>query len=250
MHPAHHHLPNELEYVPANSGLDEFDDESIETRPTGPAGRALQGREEPRVFTVFTVVEQYEPCDIDTPLAPDRQIVTGRGSALRVLGRLAMTVVLVAIPSGAPVGTEGLPIPAPAIAPAARTDQALSPSVTPAPPSALVPALVPSEPVPSARERTPRSPARGEAPRARAEAVSPPPLESLREAFASLNGPFMSFEHCEVRLAAADRAVARCQGVQQGSASGGSPPQPRRVEWTLQFDRAAQRWQMVDATAR
>jgi hypothetical protein len=80
--------------------------------------------------------------------------------------------------------------------------------------------------------------------------VSPPPLESLREAFASLNGPFMSFEHCEVRLAAADRAVARCQGVQQGSASGGSPPQPRRVEWTLQFDRAAQRWQMVDATAR
>jgi hypothetical protein len=247
MHLARHHPAYELEYLPANLGLEEFDDESVEPRRPGRAVRALQGAEDRRLFTV---VEQYEPCDIDTPLAREREADTRHRPSLRLLRRLAMTLVLVGIPSGTPVGTEGLPIPAPAIAPAARTDQALSPSVTPAPPSAPVPALVPSEPVPSARERTPRSPARGEAPRARAEAVSPPPLESLREAFASLNGPFMSFEHCEVRLAAADRAVARCQGVQQGSASGGSPPQPRRVEWTLQFDRAAQRWQMVDATAR
>jgi hypothetical protein len=253
MYPARHHPAYELEYVSANSGLDEFDDESGEAEQPGPAVRALQGVRE---SSVFTVVEQYEPSDIDTPPIREPGIDNGRGPTLRLLRMLAMTVVLVAVPSRTPVGTEGLPGSAIATAArVARTDQAPPSSLvtsTPlsAPVSAPVPAPATSEPPANVTNRPPPSPARVEVPRARAETVSPPALESLREAFASLNGPFMSFEHCQVRLASADRAVARCQGIRNEAAPGESPPQARRVEWTLEFDRADQRWRMVDAAAR
>ena len=249
MYPARHHPAYELEYLPANSGLEEFDDENSEAEPPGPAVRALQGAGGSRLFTV---VEQYEPSEIDTPLAGVHRIRAGHGPAVRVARMLAMTVVLVAIPTGTPVVTEGLPDPVIAtVVPAAPRDEALpSRAVTPIPPSAPVPTPATSEPPASDTNRPAPSPAKAEAPRARAETVSPPPLESLREAFASLNGPFMSFEHSEVRLASANRAVARCQGVQNEATPGESFPQPRRVEWTLEFDRADQRWRMVDAAAR
>ena len=223
MHLARHQPPSELQYLPANTGLDEFDDEGGEVQRTA---RALQGPEELRLFTV---VEQYEPWDIDTPLGREQSVGAGQGSPLRLLRRLAMTVALVAIPSGTPVETEGLPSPViVAVAPAAPSE--------PLPPPPVEAPTLPPVPVP-APATTPEPPA-------------PPSLESLREAFAGLNGPFMSFDHCQVRLASANRVVARCQGVQNEAAAEGSPPQPHRVEWTLEFNQAEQRWQMVDAAAR
>ena len=75
-------------------------------------------------------------------------------------------------------------------------------------------------------------------------------LASLRKAFAGLDGPFMTFEHCEVRLASADRAVARCQGTRSEADSEDGSPRQRHVEWTLDFDRAEERWLIVDAAAR
>lgn len=243
MHPAHY-PPQEPEYLPANSALDEFDDEGIEAGPPAPTQRALPKSKDSRVFTV---VEQYEPADIDT-LIREQEVGFARRPGLRLLRRLAMTAVLVAIPSGTPVDTEGLPRPVSAsVAPAAQW-----------PPASVETRTLPSAPTSATSEppavdeaREPRSPERKVSrPAVRAEVVSPPSLESLREAFAGLNGPFMSFEHCEVRLASADRAVARCQGVQNAAPPEGTPARPQRVEWTLEFDRTEQRWQMVDAAAR
>jgi hypothetical protein len=165
--------------------------------------------------------------------------------------------VLVAIPSGTPVGSKGLPDPmtlsaapaaasaVPAAAPATHPDQFLAtPVVTRTPP----PTRAGNESG-SNWKPTPRPPASPASP-ARTDTMAAPEPASLHQALASLSGPFMTFEQCEVRFASAVRAIARCLGHHTDAAPGGSPSQPRRVEWTLDFDRAERRWLIVDATAR
>lgn len=239
MHSPHHQQPCALEYIPDSSGLEEFDAESGESRLPSPPARALPRTEEVRVFSV---IEQYEPCDGPWLSDVDTALLAGTRPRVRLLVRLAIAVVLVAIPSGTPVGTEGLPVPS-----AAQSVHLVGTAQVPRP--AVTPAPVAAEPE-GVRKRAPRPSADLPPPRAGTETASAVELASLRKAFASLDGPFMTFEHCEVRLASADRAVARCQGTRREADSGDGSPRQRHVEWTLDFDPAEQRWLIVDAAAR
>lgn len=261
MHAAHHQQRYELEYLPDNSGLNEFDVEGAEAGRPGALVRTLPGTGGLRLLTV---VEQYEPCDIDTPLSR-RDTGTGGTPALRLLRRLAMTVALVAIPSGTPVGTEGLPSPVvgkatgpvagnaagPAAGTAIRAPRlAEVPVPSVAPPSVARPVAAAIQTLAPARTPAPRLSTSQAAPRARTDLVSAPDPALIHQALASLNGPFMTFEQCEVRFASVARAVARCQGIENAATPGAPPPQPRRVEWTLAFDRTERRWLIVDSTSR
>ena len=242
MYPPQHQRPSQMEFIPAGPGLEEFE---------------VEGGQELRVFSV---VEQYDLSiassrEPDWPVAPRRAGTSasrGGRRAGRLLTRLASAVVFVAIPSGTPVGTEKLPEPAlapPAHLLTATVEAPLAPVATPPPAAAAPRGSRPAEPR-GGEQRVPRPTTAPAVPEVRTEPASAPQLAALRQAFASLDGPFMTFEHCEVRLAAADRALARCLGTRtEADRAGASPPQ-RHVEWTLEFDRVQQRWLIVDAAGR
>lgn len=235
MGPLNHPDTSELDHVVDDAaGLAEFDSES------GAAISLCRSRV-PAVLRergTFSVVEQYEPADVagwsETSSVPSWWAAMKTASA----------AILVVVTTGAPLGTE-LPERASPVR-VAETAQPISTAV----PVTAVPAEPKRRSTPAATSSKPAVQASSEAP---SEPPSAPPSElelaSLRRAFASLNGPFMTFEHCEVRLASPDRAVARCQGTasEAGAANGSSR---RHVEWTLDFDRAAERWLIVDAAAR
>ena len=228
-----HKHTSELEYVVDDAaGLGEFNSEggavlSLSRSPRGPAVLQEVG--------TLTVIEQYEPVDLVD------WAVTSSVAPWWAAMKTATAAVLVIVTTGAPLGTE-LPDPGTPV----RVVETVQP---PAPTVPLT--AVPAEPQRhrESGQRPPTIPAV-----APSEAPSGPPSElelaSLRKAFDSLNGPFMTFEHCEVRLASADRALARCQGTRSEAESGGESPPQRRVEWTLDFDRAGERWLIVDAAAR
>lgn len=242
MGPLNHPNTNELEYVVDDAaGLAEFDSESgaapgLWRSPRGPAVLWEVGRR--------TVIEPYKPAElVSWPAASS--VPSPWSAALKT----ASTAVLVMVTTGAPVDTErserGKPV---------RMVETVQPRSTAAPVTAVSATAVPAEPrrqiKPAVTSSKPASQApsepRSDPPAARPSEVQ---LASLRQAFASLNGPFMTFEHCEVRLASPDRAIARCQGRSDAEPGSGAPAQ-RRVEWTLDFDRAAERWLIVDAAAR
>lgn len=239
MGPLNHPDTSELDYVVDDAaGLAEFDSES------GAAISLCRSRV-PAVLRergTFSVVEQYEPADVvgwsETSSVPSWWAAMKTASA----------AILVVVTTGTPLGTE-LPERASPVR-VAETAQPISTAV----PVAGVPAEPKRRGKPAATSSTPAVQAPSEAPSAPPSAppATPPSeleLASLRRAFASLNGPFMTFEHCEVRLASPDRALARCQGTasEAGAVNGSSR---RHVEWTLDFDRAAERWLIVDAAAR
>ena len=60
MHSALHQPSSELDYLPDNSGLEEFDVEDGEARLSSPPARVRSFAGESRLFSV---IEQYEPCD-------------------------------------------------------------------------------------------------------------------------------------------------------------------------------------------
>ena len=237
-------LPCQVEVILAGSGLEEFDTENGEARRSRPPGPGVRDAE---VLRAFTVVEQYEPCGGAVDSAQQRPLTlpwsagSGRRPARRLLARLAIAVALVAIPSESLVETEGLAVPSTVAVGTARMAQALPPTV--AVPAAVAMLPRPEQVQPQPQPASPRPPTQTPA----ASAIQ---MASLRDTFASLNGPFMTFEHCEVRLASADRALARCQGTRNDADGGDASQSPRRVEWTLDFDRAGQRWVIVDSTAR
>ena len=74
---------------------------------------------------------------------------------------------------------------------------------------------------------------------------------ALRRAFSSLSHQNVSFERCDVRVPAGDRAVARCDGVLSYVPKvGDSSAQQRRMTWNMDFRRKGDHWMIVNVTAR
>ena len=74
---------------------------------------------------------------------------------------------------------------------------------------------------------------------------------ALRRAFSSLSHQNLSFERCDVRVPAGDRAVARCDGVLSYVPKfGDSIRQQRRMTWNMDFRRNGDHWMIVGVTAR
>jgi len=63
---------------------------------------------------------------------------------------------------------------------------------------------------------------------------------SLQQAFERLRRETLAFHRCGVRITAADRAVARCDGVTGGVTDGADAAAPAR--WTIDFQRTGDRW--------
>jgi len=74
---------------------------------------------------------------------------------------------------------------------------------------------------------------------------------ALQRAFATLTRQDVSFDRCDVRVTAEDRAVASCRGVLSYVPKiGDGSPQQRRLSWNFDFQRAADRWMISSVTAR
>jgi hypothetical protein len=74
---------------------------------------------------------------------------------------------------------------------------------------------------------------------------------ALQRAFATLTRQDVSFDRCDVRVTAEDRAVASCRGVLSYVPKiGDGSPQQRRLSWSFDFQRAADRWMISSVSAR
>jgi len=74
---------------------------------------------------------------------------------------------------------------------------------------------------------------------------------ALQKAFSTLTRQDVSFDRCDVRVTAADRAVASCRGVLSYVPKiGDGTPQQRRLSWSFDFQRAADRWMISSVSAR
>jgi hypothetical protein len=74
---------------------------------------------------------------------------------------------------------------------------------------------------------------------------------ALARAFSSLSHQRLTFEQCEVRVTAADRARARCDGIlNYVQKAGDTTPQQRRVSWSMDLSRPDDRWVIVGVQAR
>jgi hypothetical protein len=75
--------------------------------------------------------------------------------------------------------------------------------------------------------------------------------KALERAFATLRSQELSFDRCYVALTSADHATARCRGVLNYVPKiGDGNPQQRRLSWTIDFQRAADRWLIAGVSAR
>ena len=238
MHSALHQPSSQLEYLPDNSGLEEFDVEDGEreaVQSARPSSRPSPGNLASSVSSNNT-----NPATGQTraALMPARLYAPQRAplKAAAELGQRGVcwrgsrcAVVLVAIPSGTPVGTEVLPaLPAPPVAaePVRLAEPAQAhpvPGVMPTPEQAEPNGV-------SSRAERPKS-ATPAAPRARVEPAPALELARLREALATLNGLDITLEHCEVRLASSDSSGRSLPGhPHRGRSRRGVPAAaPRRV---------------------
>ena len=74
---------------------------------------------------------------------------------------------------------------------------------------------------------------------------------ALRRAFSGLSQQNVSFDHCDVRVQAADRAAARCDGVLSYVAKfGNSSAQQRHMTWNMDLRRNGGRWKIVSVKTR
>ena len=212
-------------------GLDGFDPEAersagpLEVR-TAAAGSLWSAPEEK--LRAFSVVEQYEPsapADIDRFESAQPSAV--RWSGARAAG-LAGVAVLVAFLTGLGVGTQLLPEPR-AIYPSVQLV-----STAEAPPAPPVAAIVPtSTPIRYLDRTVGRQSASARA--SNLPAGTALELDAARRALASLEDQGVPLENCVTRVPAVDRVVVRCHGESSD-------------EWTLDFNRALDRWQVVGST--
>ena len=209
-------------------GLDGFDSEAERrARPlevqTAAAGSLRLAPVEK--LPVFSVIEQYGPADLDRidsarPLPP-----WWNGT------RVAGVVILVAVVIGLPVAIGVLPESR------AADPQARPASTAEARPASAAAAIVPaSAPVPNPPPTVPQ-PASARASSRPARTGGALELSTVRRAFASLDIQNVPLENCVARVPAVDRVVVRCHGEPAD-------------EWTLDFNRALDRWQVVGAPAR
>jgi|SRR5688572_21646977 hypothetical protein len=74
---------------------------------------------------------------------------------------------------------------------------------------------------------------------------------ALARAFSTLTRQHIMFERCDVRVAAADRAAARCHGIlSYVQKAGDTSPQQRRVSWDIDLKRPGGTWVIVGVQAR
>ena len=74
---------------------------------------------------------------------------------------------------------------------------------------------------------------------------------ALTRAFSTLTRQHVSFDRCDVRVTAADRARVRCDGIlSYVQKAGDTTPQQRRVSWSMDLDRRDDRWEIVGVKAR
>jgi hypothetical protein len=74
---------------------------------------------------------------------------------------------------------------------------------------------------------------------------------ALARAFSTLTRQQMIFERCNVRVVAADRGAARCDGIlSYVQKAGDTTPQQRRVSWEIDLRRPAADWVIVGVQAR
>jgi hypothetical protein len=74
---------------------------------------------------------------------------------------------------------------------------------------------------------------------------------ALQKAFATLSQQDVVFDRCDVRVTAADHAVASCRGVlTYVPRIGDGERQQRRLSWSFDFQRAADRWVISSVSAR
>jgi hypothetical protein len=73
----------------------------------------------------------------------------------------------------------------------------------------------------------------------------------LQRAFSTLTEQDVSFDRCDVSVTDAEHAVASCRGVlRYVPRIGDGEPQQRRLSWSFDFQRAADRWLISSVSAR
>ena len=210
--------------------LDEFDAEAsgrAELRHFGTNDGSLLLFAPEEEVRVFSVIEQYAPSERPEPECVDSaRHLTPRWDAAKVT-ILAGAAVLVAALSGLIVGTHVPPERSPALPQVRPASMAEAFSL---PTSTTAVASMSAQQAEQPRARQVSSPA----------STGPagtelwPELDAVRMAFADVEGQDVPFELCDAMVAAVDRVVVRCQG------------RPR-AEWTIDFNRALDRWQVVGA---
>jgi hypothetical protein len=74
---------------------------------------------------------------------------------------------------------------------------------------------------------------------------------ALQRAFSTLTQQDVSFDRCDVRVTDVDHAVASCRGVLRYVPKiGDGEAQQRRLSWSFDFQRAADRWLISSVSAR
>jgi hypothetical protein len=230
-----HHAPDHVE-------LEEFDLEAgRRAEPLGipSVGGSLLSFAPEEELPIFSVIKQYEPSRLSDTKAGD----SARPLSPWLRATLAGAVLVAGVSAGLLLGPKMLP--------EQRTTQVQvhqestaearsipAPSTTvsapdPLPDRAREARPQPSEPVTSLATDSGRG----------------LELDELRRAFASLDTQDIQFEQCAVRVPALDRVVIRCHPRRgEGDLEGDRPAGPP-AEWTMDFNRALNRWQVVSAPA-
>jgi hypothetical protein len=74
---------------------------------------------------------------------------------------------------------------------------------------------------------------------------------ALQRAFGTLTRQSVVFDRCDVRVSGGDRAEARCRGMLSFVPKiGDGSTQQRRLSWTFEFQRIADRWLIASVSAR
>ena len=229
--------------ISGHIGLDEFDSEgersAVPLEVRSAAAGSLWCAPEEKV-RVFSVVEQYEPSESPHP----ERIDSARPLSPWWSATLAGAVLLTGVSSGLFVGTQVLPEPRTTHAQVHPASTAEARSFPTTRPMASAPARSPGA-GPAARQQ----PTSGHVSRVATDSGQGLESDELRRAFASLDTQDIPFEQCAVRVPALDRVVIRCHarrggGDLEGDWSAGPP-----AEWTVDFNRALNRWQVVSAPA-
>ena len=191
---------------------------------------------------VFSVIEQYGPSE-----PPGGGLIaSARPLSPWWSATFAGAVLVAGVSTGLLLGTQVLPELPTTHVQLHRESNAEAPS-SPTPMAIVSPLSPPARLPDRAREARPQP----VEPVTRLATDSGRELEAdeLRRAFASLDTQDVQFEQCAVRVPALDRVVIRCharrgEGGVDGDWSAGPP-----AEWTVDFNRALNRWQVVSAPA-
>ena len=187
---------------------------------------------------VFSVIEQYEP----TAPADGERIDSARPLSPWWSATLAGAVLVAGASTGLLLGTQVLPEPRAAHVDRESTAEASSfPTARPtaAPPARSLDRALAARPQPPSEPATRLATDSG-------RGLEP---DDLRRAFATLDTQGIPFEQCAVRVPALDRVVIRCQARRgEGDLDGDWSAGPA-AEWTVDFNRAMNRWQVVSAPA-